>query len=310
MCYEMRAARVRRYPCVWGVGASVDIDAALRKSFVLFILATAAAPARDRTATFGSAIALEYSLQHDTLEPATEVTLMACVTNENTHSSRDVAPGDSFAFTFHDGVLVSCDSVQAFPSDGSLAGAFTCETDGNILRLRFHGPRPMRWNVGEAACATVTYMTGLGPSTVESSFDVGNEGAYLTPSPAAILLSVASGLDRPGPMGPMGLPGPAGPSGPPGPAGAVAFAVSTGSAQARHLEPPVPIPGMDASVNVGSGSRLEVHVDAIAIPCDSPMLHLGQTSCSRASSSRSTAPTWHGGTPPARRSMAMVRRSC
>ena len=234
--------------------------------------------ARERTPTFGSAIALEYSIQHEALEPGEDVTLMACVTNVNPHSSRSVAPGDLFTFNFRDGALMSCDGVQIFSPDGSLTGTFTCEVVGSVLGLRFTGSRPVAWKPGDSACAVVTYSTGVGPSTVQTATEVGVDGAYLAPSPALLLLSVASGLERPGPTGPIGPTGPTGPSGPAGPTGAWSFSVSTGTAQVRQGDPPIVVPGLDVSVVVEAGSSLEVHVDAITVNCDSPIPGLSASS--------------------------------
>ena len=245
--------------------------ATIHFSIVLLVMAMPAS-AREHPPTQGSAIGIEYSIQHDTMRPGEDVSLLLCLTNSNTNSTRDVAPGDSFSFDFPEGIVRGCGDLSAYSPDGSLAlGSLACDVTSNVVRMTYVGPTPTRWPVGDAVCVLVPYGVGSGPSTVGATMDVSNQGAYLAPSPAVLLLSVARGLGTAGPPGPAG---PQGVAGPPGPTGIRnwAFATSTAMAQARENEPPVPIPGLDIMLDVLEGSSIEVTADTLARNCVPPYL--------------------------------------
>ncbi len=227
------------------------------------------ASARSRDNLPGSAIALEYTLKHDVIRPRESVTLLACVTNQNPFSGREVATGDEFSFVFRGGALGACGGLTVHAPGGDLAAAdFECAVDGPTLTLRYVGSGAA-WRAGDCACAKLGYDAPDESLTVLTSQRVRNEGAFSHPTPAAVLLSVADGLGSVGPMGPEGPIGPVGPEGPVGPAGRSGvgnhvYAESTAVAWARANEPAVPVPGLDVTLDVQEGSRVLALLDAVA----------------------------------------------
>ena len=59
-----------------------------------WVMATAAAAGPASRGGGGSAIAPAFSLQHDAVRSGEDVTLLACVVNDNAESGQDVLPGD------------------------------------------------------------------------------------------------------------------------------------------------------------------------------------------------------------------------
>ncbi len=241
----------------------------------VFMTIASQAEARSRDGLPGSATALEYSIRHDVIRPRESVTLLACLTNQNPFSGRDIATGDAFTFTFGGGTLGDCGGITVFdPGGGMTSSDFECSVEGRALTLRYAaGGAP--WRPGACACARVEFVAPGESITVMTSQRVNSEGAFSHPTPGAVLLAVAEGLGSigpTGPQGPVGPQGPAGPAGPSGPSGVgnLVQAESTGVARARQNEPPVPVPGLDVTLEVQAGSRVLVLVEGSFTPVPQP----------------------------------------
>lgn len=222
----------------------------------LFALSAAPSLARDNHTGQGSAITPQFSVQRDTLVPDGDAVLLACVTNANRHSGREVERSDAFTFEFGGGTLGACTwaGLVDFGGETLSGGSFACEVDERDLTLRWDGPT-VEWPFGVAVCAKVRFRAPSGPFVVATSYEVGNEGAFAPPQPSTLMI----GVD-----GDLGVEGPVGPQGPPGESavGQVALAQSTEYVFATQGEPAVAIPGLEIDVVVEAGSRLAIDVDS------------------------------------------------
>ena len=110
---------------------------------------------RDEPIAEGSAIALEFTVRPDVLEPSHDALPLLCVTNQNSSSRRSVEASDSFAFEFGAGVLEPCESISVISPTGSLVpGDFTCDVVGRTVRITRRGPATT-WPPFESVCARV-----------------------------------------------------------------------------------------------------------------------------------------------------------
>jgi hypothetical protein len=220
-------------------------------------LAAAGRPGRIEPPGYGSAIALEYSIEPATLAPDQDVELHACLTNQNLHAGRDVQPGDAFTFAFGAVTVVGCGAVSVFALDGAFTESdFTCEAVAPEVTLRFDGGHPVAWAPGSVACAEISYHSASGLSSVAASMTVGNRGAFAPAAPAFILLAI-------------GAAAPGGGGGGAGEVriGQVASLSSTDVVSFLMGDPPKPVPGLDTTITVQAGSRLEVSADLLGYGC-------------------------------------------
>ena len=227
---------------------------------------TAAPRAVPRPAMSGSSIELEFSIKPDVLRPGLTVPLLACVSNQNPHSKREIEPGDSFRFEFTRGVVGDCLDVKvSLPASPFNEADFTCSVDSNVLTISYTGA-PVDWTPGDAACASITYTPADSPTTVLTRAEPGTVGALAPGQAASLLLGVAPDLGIPGPAGPEG---PAGPQGPPGGGaiGARHFSTSTGFVEVGTGDPPALIPGLEATLDLRDSSNLLVMLDVSAWFC-------------------------------------------
>ena len=220
-----------------------------------------------------SAIVPTFSVEHDAMRPNEDVVLTVCITNGNGHSGRSVERGDSFSFDFGGGTLGNCGAVTVSARGADMSAAdFACESTPSTVTLRYLG-RGVEWPIGAVACAELPYHAGLVTSTVLTSYEVGNRGAYATADPSVIFLTTSDRIGSVGATGPQGAQGPQGASGPAcpqgdtGPMGPVAagarlMLTSTGSVYLGQTDPPAVVPGLDGSIDVSEGSNLLLQVDA------------------------------------------------
>lgn len=243
---------------------------------VLALVATSVAAgtlARDSHVGIGSAIVPAFNIRAEALEPGAEVRMLACVTNDNPHSRREIVTGDAFSFTFGGGTVLACESVQVHSSDGTFAdGEFACDVDGATVTIRRTGGTEP-WPAGDQACAVLRFRAPDRSASVRCAIEVANEGAYAPPMPHYLVLGVGDqlGIVGPeGPAGPQGAAGPQGEQGPPGPsfAGARQMWVSTDRVSARGATPPVLVPGLTGTIDVQQDSNVLVLLDVLAIGCD------------------------------------------
>lgn len=267
------------------------MTAAPRFLALSMILASCAMPAgaRDTGGSAGASIELAFSIEPRAMRPAEPVTLLLCVHSDGQRSSRRVEAGDAFTFSFGDGSVGDCGPVSVFSPGGAFtAGDFACTSTPDSVTLTYQGAGSA-WPIGEAACAQIAYVSGPGPSTVATSQQVGNAGAFAPQEPSAILLSVGAEIGTVGPMGPegavgptgaMGPAGPVGPEGPAGPEGAIGpvgpAGPSAGAIGGREMRTStwfiapseddgvVLIPGMDLDISIEEGSQLLILVDVPA----------------------------------------------
>jgi len=241
-------------------------------AFAIFVLMSMVAPAAgaaggpalEQPRALGSAIAPGFTLKPDVLRPFEVSAVEACVTNQNPRSRRTVASGDELRFALTGGASATCGGVSVVPADSALdADGFACDVDGDVVTLRRTGG-PVAWPAGDAVCASLSLTPGGESFVVRSGVQVSNEGAWSPVSPASVLVNVAPELGIPGPEGPAGPAGPPGPSGPPGSGGGIgarAFRVTTDFLTTYEGDPPVLIPGLEASLTVGTGAQLLVLAD-------------------------------------------------
>ena len=242
---------------------------------ILSCLAVTVLPvqARDNLAHGGNAIIPLFSLQHEALEPDTEVELLACVTNANPRSDRELSPGDTFSFVFRSGLLIDCSGASAFSPGGDFLDTdFECNLDGDSLSISYVAEDATTWPVGDMACAALTYQPGSRSSTVLTEAEVGHRGSFAAPQPAVLTLSVAPDLALQGPVGPVGPAGPVGPTGPQGPPGPALAGerlqeVTTDSVFVEECEDPKLVPGLSIEFNAVDGSSILVQADLAAEGC-------------------------------------------
>ena len=119
-----------------------------------------------RPAGMGSAVAVEFSIHPDSLRPGEPVRILACATNQNPSSTRDLMTGDSLVFEFTRGTVGACSDVAlALPTTTLLESDFACSVDGNTLAITYNGSTAA-WSPGEAICASVIYTPEDAPSIV------------------------------------------------------------------------------------------------------------------------------------------------
>ena len=213
-----------------------------------------------RPAGMGSAVAVEFSIHPDSLRPGEPVRILACATNQNPSSTRDLMTGDSLVFEFTRGTVGACSDVAlALPTTTLLESDFACSVDGNTLAITYNGSTAA-WSPGEAICASVIYTPEDAPSIVLTQMAARRIGGHAPGAKVGVLLGVAMDLGVEGPAGPEGATGPAGVQGPPASGGIGARQMLVAEAEAQVLEgdPPVVIPGLETSMNVGAGSNLLV----------------------------------------------------
>ncbi len=233
---------------------------------IVALAAVGTTQAKETDARDGNAIVPLFSLQHEALEPLQMANLVACITNGNPRSTRELGHGDSFRFNFADGRLARCAGVDVFSRGGGIGvGDFDCSVDGSALVLTYLGDG-VQWQAGDSACALVDFEAGQRSSTVLTALRVGHHGSYAATQPSVLFLSVAPGIGIVGPAGPAGPMGPRGASGDQGPrgesgAGSSAFVTSTDAIRVSPCDEPSLVPGLEASIDVAQGSRLLVHVD-------------------------------------------------
>lgn len=222
-----------------------------------------------RPAGMGSAIAVEFSIHPDSLRPGEPVRILACGTNQNPTSTRDLVTGDALVFEFTRGTVGACSDVAlALPTTTLLESDFACSVDGSTLTITYNGSITV-WSPGEAICASVMYTPEDAPSMVLTQMTARRIGGHAPGAKAGVLLGVATDLGVEGPAGPEGPTGPAGVQGPPGSGGIGGRQMLVAAAEAQVLEgdPPVAIPGLETTIAVGAGSNLLVVLDQAIWPC-------------------------------------------
>jgi hypothetical protein len=203
------------------------------------------------------------------MRPFEDVTLLACVHDDNPSSSRLLRPGDAFTFSFSAGDVGPCGTASvSSPSDAFGVDDWSCAVDGQDVTLTHVGDG-VPWAFAEAACTEVRYRSTAGPAVVRHAVHARNPGTHAPPEPRALVIAVSADIGSvgpPGPAGPMGPAGPTGPEGAPGPSpvGVAQSVESTWSVQGPDDASPILVPGLQVMVPVAEGSRLFVVADVPA----------------------------------------------
>jgi hypothetical protein len=175
----------------------------------------------------GNKISTRYSVSPDLFAPDAEAGFVACVTNVNPGSSRNIEPGDEFLFLFDEG-LGALDAETGVCEDGLTVRSdlltpidFECVIDDSArtVMLRYVGER-QPFPAGDSVCVDVDLSTGAtGTYAVQYEPSDGNN-RYNPVIPAFGVLAVVDfPTGPPGPEGPEGPAGPQGETGEQGPAG-------------------------------------------------------------------------------------------